>query len=746
MSEQKQLVSLSSLRNTRNGILLMMIGFAVGIVPGLSAFGGFLQIFGIAFMIAGRKAIPGKHSRMVFLSLVLLLLAVAVLVPADLRFSAAVSSGSSLMSNFSFAGLVAVITPYLYSAAAAYPLYFGSFLALIYFVVGGWQRKALWGFYGLTLVILLSMLYEVMTSVMALYSSAVTYSSVGQLASALSPLTAYPSLINFVWLIPYVMAYLRVRGIMRRNASVGAPIYGGYYPPSPSSPGPAQGSGQGPSAQPLPQQPTMGAMGSEAASAAGGQPQAPPQASAQPSASGAQGPAPSASAGQPAPESQPAPAQAQSQERVLFYKSSLQFIKIDQQKGPLNPGTLVITDRGVYFLAKSRWAGVSFLLTAPLAFAAYKALTSADISNMREQLKSNGSFYAERESLKSISAKPSGWLSAGEVVLNFTRPVTPYGSTVSGYSLTLQAFGKGGGVALSQDDVRALTAISGAGRGPTAEAGQGADQGAGQGAGQSAGQKGNGTASGGASGGGARRPLLQGNREAQGIGQALSAASSSAPATGTNPLPQQDVKGSVQSPVLAPAVAQPESQQAPPPSERAPEAAEQQPALPEERLVGVIPFAAKPDFSMYSLVFTNKRIIVTHVRDISLAVGAIQAAATLALGVVGFAGGNLVSAIAAKKAWSNLKKQVKEQGLQPVIRLDQPFTGIKGVSLEYSNLKKASFKKASHLTMTSDMELELHVEHRSFRNPDRAFLLDPEWAAQVEDFLRSTPLGPKLST
>ncbi|MGC8632082.1 MAG: hypothetical protein ACP5T2_06710, partial [Thermoprotei archaeon] len=62
--------------------------------------------------------------------------------------------------------------------------------------------------------------------------------------------------------------------------------------------------------------------------------------------------------------------------------------------------------------------------------------------------------------LLSISAKPSGWLSAGEIVLTFSRPITPYGSSMSGYSLTLQAMGRGGGVALSQDDVRALMAIS----------------------------------------------------------------------------------------------------------------------------------------------------------------------------------------------------------------------------------------------------------------------------------------------
>jgi len=212
--QQLRLSLLKSLNNTRKGIILMLIGFAVGAVPGLSAFGGLLQIFGIIFVIAGRGAFLGGHRRMVPISMVLLLLAIAVMVPADLRFSAAVSSGSSLMSNFSFAGLLKVLTPYLYSAAVAYPLYFGSFLSLAYFLVRGWERKALWGIYGLTVIIALWMLYDAMSSVMALYSSAVTYSSVEELSSALSPIKIFPSLINLLWFFAYLMVYGSLRGVI----------------------------------------------------------------------------------------------------------------------------------------------------------------------------------------------------------------------------------------------------------------------------------------------------------------------------------------------------------------------------------------------------------------------------------------------------------------------------------------------------------------------------------------------------
>ncbi|MGC8615288.1 MAG: hypothetical protein ACP5UU_05735 [Thermoprotei archaeon] len=457
MSGQQGMASASALGKTRNGIILMMIGFAIGIVPGLSALGGLLQVFGIVLMVAGRQAIPGKHSRMVFLSLALLLLAIVVMVPADLRFSAAVSSGSALMSNFSFAGLVAVLTPYLYSAAIAYPLYFGSFLSLIYFVVRGWKRSALWVFYGVTMLLLLSMLYEVMGSLMALYSSAVTFTSVGQLSSALSPLTAFPSAISFIWLMAYLMAYLSVRGMVKAFNKQGS---------SSSNPYNVVGEGQvvssapsygNESAQPRSKQ-VVTSIGSDAGISAErsneGEAQPARQEEARASAP------PSEPQNITTTENRPTSGPAQAPERVLFYKPSLQLVRIDQKKGPLNPGALVITDRGVYFLAKRRLAAASFLLAAPLAFATYKALTSADLSKLQEQLTSKGSFYAERQSLASISAKPSGWLSAGEIVLNFSTPITPYGSNLSGYSITLQAMGRGGGVALSQDDVRVLMELS----------------------------------------------------------------------------------------------------------------------------------------------------------------------------------------------------------------------------------------------------------------------------------------------
>jgi len=179
----------------------------------------------------------------------------------------------------------------------------------------------------------------------------------------------------------------------------------------------------------------------------------------------------------------------------------------------------------------------------------------------------------------------------------------------------------------------------------------------------------------------------------------------------------------------------------------------QQSALSEERLIGIIPYVLYID-NPFSLLFTDRRIIMAHPRDVAglsvqsvgRTVDALQMATTLALGVVGFAAVGVVSHPAKRMAWSHLKKKVKEQGLPPVIRLDQPFPGIKGASMEYQNIKKVVLKKAPRIVGTGDWQMVLYQVKRSRRNPDREFLLDQDWVPQVYDFLASTPIGPKLSS
>jgi len=446
-------------------------------------------------------------------------------------------------------------------------------------------------------------------------------------------------------------------------------------------------------------------------------------------------------------ESQPSPQQPSTapgvpEERVLFYKPALQFVGIDQQKGPLNPGSLIITDRAVYFLAKKRSVAASLLLPSLLAFAAYKALTSADISSIQAGLASDGSFYAERESLISVSAKPSGWRSAGQIVLSFSRPITPRGSTLSGYSVRLIAMAKGGGIALSQDDVRALTSLAPGGQ-PAAQAAPGAGiTGAPS------------TYSGAQPAQAVRQPLFgqAGQTGAQGAGAQANDQGQVSPAQVAQPQAGPEPAG-----VQQPETSQPEISQAPEapnpvtPTE-AEEPAEQQSALPEERLIGAIPYVFYLDH-VVSLLFTDRRVIMAapldalglSARSVGRTADALQMVATLGFGVAGFAAGSLVSYPAKRKAWSDLKNKVKEQGLPPVVRLDQPFPGIKGKSYDYENVKEVKLGKAPRMVVTSDWQVTFHQVKRSRRNPDRQFLIDRDWVPQVSDFLASTPLGPKLS-
>jgi len=179
----------------------------------------------------------------------------------------------------------------------------------------------------------------------------------------------------------------------------------------------------------------------------------------------------------------------------------------------------------------------------------------------------------------------------------------------------------------------------------------------------------------------------------------------------------------------------------------------QQSALPEERLIGIIPYVFFIE-NIVSLLFTDKRVIIAHPRDVAglqarsvgRTVDALWMTATLAFGVAGFAAGELVSYPAKRKAWSDLKKKVKEQGLPPVIRLDQPFPGINGKSIEYQNIEKVVLKKAPRIVMTSDWAMDIYGVKRGIKKPVWEVLLDQDWVSQGYDFLASTPVGPKLSS
>ena len=179
----------------------------------------------------------------------------------------------------------------------------------------------------------------------------------------------------------------------------------------------------------------------------------------------------------------------------------------------------------------------------------------------------------------------------------------------------------------------------------------------------------------------------------------------------------------------------------------------QQSGLPEERLIGIIPYVFLTE-NIVSLLFTDRRVIIAHPRDVASlwarsvgrTVDALRMTATLAFGVAGFAAGELVSYPAKRKAWSDLKKKVKEQGMPPVIRLDQPFPGINGKSIEYENIEKVVLKKAPRIVMTSDWGIYIYGVKRGITKPVWEFLLDQEWVSQGYDFLASTPLGPKLSS
>jgi len=177
----------------------------------------------------------------------------------------------------------------------------------------------------------------------------------------------------------------------------------------------------------------------------------------------------------------------------------------------------------------------------------------------------------------------------------------------------------------------------------------------------------------------------------------------------------------------------------------------QQSALPEEMLIGVIPCL----YLLYvetpvSLLFTNRRIIIAYPNDVaslpprSATLETLRIAITLAFKDPGFTTWKMLSNTDKRRAWMDLKKKVKEQGLPPVFYIYQPFPGIRGTSIAYQNIKKVALKEAPNVIVTNDWQMILYQVKISQSNPNHSFLLDENWVDQILNFLVKTPVLPKL--
>ena len=163
----------------------------------------------------------------------------------------------------------------------------------------------------------------------------------------------------------------------------------------------------------------------------------------------------------------------------------------------------------------------------------------------------------------------------------------------------------------------------------------------------------------------------------------------------------------------------------------------------EEQIIGAILYSAdSPDYTLRSVIFTDKQVLQIPLSKMSELVGRVSGAPAVAawlleaMNPATFSGlGGLVG----MKMWSNLKKKVSDK---PVVRLEKGVIPTEllnaGTSkLPYDEIKEVKVKK---VVMSSDWLLSLSA---GFLH-SKKIVIEGRAVDGVKNLIKSTPLAPKL--
>jgi len=126
------------------------------------------------------------------------------------------------------------------------------------------------------------------------------------------------------------------------------------------------------------------------------------------------------------------------QEKILFYHPGAMLLKIDGKvvSRPPFSGTIHITDRNFLFLSKGKSGSAALLVFgAATGGVVQKGLSDVDIQEINKYLSSLGSFIVSLSNISNISAHQSLMLKGSFIKISTKVPVTPHGTSVSGYNV-----------------------------------------------------------------------------------------------------------------------------------------------------------------------------------------------------------------------------------------------------------------------------------------------------------------------
>jgi len=139
------------------------------------------------------------------------------------------------------------------------------------------------------------------------------------------------------------------------------------------------------------------------------------------------------------------------QEKILFYHPGAMFLKLDGNafKKPHYEGTIYITERNFMFftrmkggksntpkgaVAKDILLSLALPVVAPSPKIARKGRSNVKVEEINEYLNSDGSFIINLSNISSISAGAATMLKPSFIKISTKVPVTPHGTSVSGYN------------------------------------------------------------------------------------------------------------------------------------------------------------------------------------------------------------------------------------------------------------------------------------------------------------------------
>lgn len=213
----------------KTGLLMIVVGLFIAVVPGLGAYLSILILIGIIFAFLGSKVL-GKKYRRNYAIAILLIIVMSILELYGLADVMTLMSSLYGATSANYSEIIKAIDPFIFFVAIAYVLLAGSLTIIAYPFMKNINKAFLWIFYFLTVIIVLVDFYFQMNQLNQLYYQSVTLNNVGQFTTISNYIYYGGSAFYFLWGIVMAVAYANSRKMLQ--PPIPSPGYQNYFYPT----------------------------------------------------------------------------------------------------------------------------------------------------------------------------------------------------------------------------------------------------------------------------------------------------------------------------------------------------------------------------------------------------------------------------------------------------------------------------------------------------------------------------------